>query len=796
MENSSNKERLNNSENFKNSLSDNDIGVKIDDCQSQLSGEIIFNDSNKNVNNINFLESDNNSSNYNINENNEEIKSDISQIEGEREASNLNSTSDNLSVLFRDYISKKDNERTDSKNRPRKSIYNLSRDRKFSVISEESERINFGSIINAQLNEVKENTISYLEKTKKELETKYTNYIKKINAFISENEKKISKALENSNISEDNKISTRNEDGDHENFINYANNNLFKQIDNLLEIHENIFSALEDHFNLLYLFLEQSILIQQKKPIEYFINTNSNDILQSWFLNKINFDNLNLTNIFGNKDISDICTRYLCNKNDNNFASVTIEKTDDNKSLIESQFLKENLNKVKKLKFINLTKDDVIKVLDKIESNKSKSTKSLNQVKTKNKNNKTVVNIFSDENSVISELSDNCGKNGKKLRCLVIENSTFTTSDFQKILFPTLEKIKIKKSPVSLNMLFNCIFCYTNNLKTLKLENANLVDKNLIDFFEELSQKNSLQDSLEFLSFKRNNLTRVNLSMFMSKEGSLSNLRTFDLSKNNIYDFFIDNFKVMPKLKVLDLTDNNMNNHLFGNMIWDKNKKLKFIVFLSNNIFIHNNRMNNNNYIKYLCKMLRSFEFKIKKISFCFLFNKDNYQYLTKLRISPAVKISVIKLDLSFCGLLDETLWKFFKNNFGLLNLEILNLSNNFLTINFFKFCSGEENDIIIEKIIDIDLSGNDIQIQFIQNFKILQKFIENHTDLEKIKLQQTPFIQGFKKYVENNYNQEMKVAINKMIEKNFKFVFEPELSGYMNNPDINKILSYKDKSC
>ena len=155
MENSSNKERLNNSENFKNSLSDNDIGVKIDDCQSQLSGEIIFNDSNKNVNNINFLESDNNSSNYNINENNEEIKSDISQIEGEREASNLNSTSDNLSVLFRDYISKKDNERTDSKNRPRKSIYNLSRDRKFSVISEESERINFGSIINAQLNEVK-----------------------------------------------------------------------------------------------------------------------------------------------------------------------------------------------------------------------------------------------------------------------------------------------------------------------------------------------------------------------------------------------------------------------------------------------------------------------------------------------------------------------------------------------------------------------------------------------------------------------------------------------------------------
>ena len=516
MENSLNKNKLNVSENIKNNLSDNDIGVKTEDCHSQLSSEIVFNDSNKIVNEINFLESDNNSSMYNLNENTEENKNDISQTEGDRETSNLNSTSDNLSVLFRDYINKHDTEGTDSKNRRKKSIFKLGTDRKYSVISEEDERINFGSIINAQLNDVKENTISYLEKTRKELETKYTNYIKKINAFISENEKKISKALENSNISEDNKVSSRNENSDHENFINYANNNLFKQIDNLLEIHESIFSALEDHFNLLYLFLEQSILIQQKKPIEYFINTNSNDILHSWFLDKVNFSNLNLTNIFENKVISDICTRYLCNKTENDFASITIEKTESNKSIIESQFLRENLDKIKKLKFINLTKDDVTKVLDKIERNKNKSAKSLNQVKAKN--NKNVINIFSDENSVISELSDKSFKNPKKLRSLYIENSIFPTTDFQKVLFPSLEKLKIKKSPVSLNILFSCIFCYTHNLNILKLENANLMDKNLMDFFKDLSKKNSLQESLELLSFKRNLLTRINLSSFISKE--------------------------------------------------------------------------------------------------------------------------------------------------------------------------------------------------------------------------------------------------------------------------------------
>lgn len=46
--------------------------------------------------------------------------------------------------------------------------------------------------------------------------------------------------------------------------MNYADDKIFKQIDNLLEIHENIFSALEDHINLLFTFLEEYNLIQQK----------------------------------------------------------------------------------------------------------------------------------------------------------------------------------------------------------------------------------------------------------------------------------------------------------------------------------------------------------------------------------------------------------------------------------------------------------------------------------------------------------------------------------------------------
>ena len=71
--------------------------------------------------------------------------------------------------------------------------------------------------------------------------------------------------------------------------MNYADDKIFKQIDHLLEIHENIFSALEDHISLLFTFLEEYNLIQQKNPLENFLNTNSSDILNCWFLSKINF---------------------------------------------------------------------------------------------------------------------------------------------------------------------------------------------------------------------------------------------------------------------------------------------------------------------------------------------------------------------------------------------------------------------------------------------------------------------------------------------------------------------------
>ena len=104
----------------------------------------------------------------------------------------------------------------------------------------------------------------------------------------------------------------------------------------------------------------------------------------------------------------------------------------------------------------------------------------------------------------------------------------------------------------------------------------------------------------------------------MNAEGSLKNLHYFDLSKNNIYEFVTDNFKTMPSIRILDLSDNNISNYSFFNSIYSLHKKNKMpcAVLLSNNIFISNNKFNNRNYRKYIDDILTNFRYKIKHVNF------------------------------------------------------------------------------------------------------------------------------------------------------------------------------------
>ena len=683
-----------------------------------------------------------------------------------------NSSNNNLYFLdnlFRDVVTKYDTENKINDDEPRQLIRKTINQSKISFERQNSDNdsfnYNFNDLINVQLNEVKQNTLSYLDKAKIELDKKYSLYIQKINEYINENEKKISKFFTNFEPNE--------------NFMNYADDKIFKQIDNLLEIHENIFSALEDHISLLFTFLEEYNLIQQKNPLENFLNKNSSDILNCWFLSKISFDKLSLSNIIINKDLSDLVTGYLSKKTNNNFAKITIQKDTVGKLSFETEFLRDNINNLKKLKFVGLPSDLVNSILTQLRK-KKKETEIENE----------------DGFIEYSNDIDNPVGIGKKLKSLSIIESNIITNKYTplpKINLPVLAKVKIKKSKLPLDYFFDSIVGQTSFLRIINMQNCQLTDKDFNIFFSYLIKKTYLQDSLQYLGFSENQLTYINLKQFVLKGGNMKNLQYFDLNKNNIYEFVTDNFKALPALKVLDLTDNNISNYSFFETVYSKHKKkvMPCIVLLCNNLFVSNNKENNKKYRKYIYDCLPSFKYKIKKVNLSLLFNKDNNEELYLLRISPYVKISMLKLNLSYCGLKTETVWKLLQNNYGLLNLVSLNLSYNFITNNFFTLCGGQ--DISLEKLRSIDLSMNQINCSDIKSLENIEKFINNYQKLKKIKIQENSFMKDlFLLY--QTQKELIEEIIDRLNKKEFKFDVDT-INYAITKEKLRDIIDLKDKS-
>ena len=158
----------------------------------------------------------------------------------------------------------------------------------------------------------------------------------------------------------------------------------------------------------------------------------------------------------------------------------------------------------------------------------------------------------------------------------------------------------------------------------------------------------------------------------------------------------------------------------------------------------------------------------------------------------------MFKLDLSFCGLKDESVMKFFKNNFGLLNLQILNLSNNHLTDNFFDLGSGLKEEILLEKLNILDLSSNNINLKEIKDLKALNNFVKNHRDLKKIKLQYTNFIEGLRNLIGNDgmkiYKEESNMILKYLMERNIIFILESELKSNIIVEIYSTLFNLKDK--
>ena len=141
----------------------------------------------------------------------------------------------------------------------------------------------------------------------------------------------------------------------------------------------------------------------------------------------------------------------------------------------------------------------------------------------------------------------------------------------------------MKNSLINTSYLFAYIITDSNTLIKLHLEKVGLTDNDLKIFFTLLSKKTSVQNTLKSLSFKGNLLTKITLDNFNMndhEENVFKNLQYLDFSKNNIYEFSEKIFRLLPELKVFDLTDNNISNRILFDFIHEGRKILKLKKYL------------------------------------------------------------------------------------------------------------------------------------------------------------------------------------------------------------------------
>ena len=601
----------------------------------------------------------------------------------------------------------------------------------------------FCEIIEKKLDEIKKESISKLENILDKFKSCYSEFEEKMSSYIRVGENNLSKAMD-LNMTKANST-----------LLRFINRNIFNKIDHLSYIYDNIINNIEDNFELMNKFLEQDELYEQKNPIEYFLNKYSENIMNCSIINKFNFDKIDISKIISNsyyKYYIEFIKEY---KKNIMIKTFKIKRGDK-----KEKFFLENFNHLKKLEIEDADLEYLKKILKDIEDNQSKNN---------NNNNleKLVIRNFGNLDQI------------KNLQ--------------YKIKLNKIEKIKFH-SGQSLNniLLEELFFKQIKNLVSLTLEKVNMTNIGLYKLSQALPK---YLNSLEYLSLAHNSISSFRIDYYEKEENEdklFEKLKYFNLSNNNINGFDYD-LGIFPQIKLLDLSSNCFfQSSLFDSWIKKKGK----IVLFNNNIFITNCPANNNRYIEYLNRELPHMDCGLKALDLRFTFDKENQNELEKFKLSHSIKLSLIKLNLSYCGLKTDTVINFLKNNFGIFSLKKLNLSYNNIEIDIFERINCDE--IKLDNLTSLNLSENKIaflekdkeEIKIFREYsEHLINFIKKHQKLEKIKLFYSCFFNFWNIFIspgdyEEKEQEKLKnlyVNLRKYLEENNrKFVFMTDEEFYV----------------
>ena len=542
--------------------------------------------------------------------------------------------------------------------------------------------------------------INKLDDIKNNFNSKCQNYIQKYNKSYEIYKNNILKYLE---LKEDNLSKIINNENNNKEILEYAINKIFTKINNIINIYDNIMNNIEDNFELLNNYLEKNELIKPKKPIDFFLNKYYDIVSKCSLLNKFDFNQIDTKNIFQNNYYKNYFNYIKEDKNNGLIKTYTINQCELKKAI---PFINDNFNWILNLQLKGFQSKDLETIMGSIFSNQSK----IKNYNLKKMNIKDFDFSGGIEQQKLHQIKLN------KVRKLKFLSGKYISPSFLKELF------------------LNTPECLT----TLQLEKVNMSNIGLKELMNIFKEKDKYLETLEYLSLAGNSISSVKNDLFNNekmKNKAFTKLKIFNLQKNNIYKFDMG-LEKFPELKLLDFSSNNiLTATIMDNMIKAKQK----LILFNDNLFITNNLNNNLRYIEYLNNSLSNLNFGVKVLHLGFTYDKEKQELLEKLKLSPSIKISLIKLDLSFCGITTNVFVNFLKNNFGLFSLKNLKLKYNNFDSSIFKALLSD--DIYLENLKTIDLSENVIPVKEYPENVSLVEFIKKYKNLEQIKLMNSEFI-------------------------------------------------------
>ena len=541
-----------------------------------------------------------------------------------------------------------------------------------------------------------------------EFKVKNKNFLNDIDLFRENLEKKYGQ--ENPNE----KVTLKNKALDSDSRFRTMTEKPIQLVNKMTVLYTSLFEMVKSNMNILSHFLNTAKDLDKRKDLKDFFSEEFKNIVDSWLVMKLDFDNLNINEALNNANVDDNFRNFIVKVYKKKSLKIyvhhmkgEIENEESKKKFKEEKkSLNENAPNLTKLTWKNA--GDLNKVID----------KTMKYPKLKN---------FSFENGKIND-----------------EDFTFVQQ------MPNLEKLSIKYVPN-----FQVEILIQNlplKLKMLYLEKLNFVNDDFKIILKKFNYNKDILANLEVFSLAGNNITKADFTILSSKIVYQS-LVEINLKKNKLYKFLY-NPENFPKLKFINCCKNNFNKSYFKDAG-------KIMSLESGNGFLFEPDLCRSYYDSLKKKICSSddlpYLFDYLNISFMPKFlSKD---YFRDFGLNEQLMNKLKKLDLSYNGINCTEFFAIIEKNNNFSHLHSLNLNGNNIDDTFFEklmknnaFPKLEHLYLNSNRIGDTNVKvqyRDDIQIDkehqqekeknLVFKLRLLYKFIEQTPHLNKLTITKNP---------------------------------------------------------